>query len=117
MQKYLILSIVVLVFGCQQSEDKVEPEKQPKAASELEVQIVEASCGQCQFDMEGTSCDLAVRINGKAYFVDGTDINDHGDAHGDAGFCTTIRLASVQGKIESERFVVASFELLPEENE
>jgi hypothetical protein len=35
-------------------------------------QIVEASCGQCQFGMEGHGCELAVRIDGKPYFVDGT---------------------------------------------
>jgi hypothetical protein len=33
-------------------------------------QIVEASCGQCQFGMEGHGCELAVRIDGKSYFVD-----------------------------------------------
>ncbi|KIQ19306.1 glutaminyl-tRNA synthetase, partial [Flavobacterium sp. MEB061] len=31
-------------------------------------QIVEASCGECQFGMKGKSCDLAVRIDGKTYF-------------------------------------------------
>jgi hypothetical protein len=42
--------------------------------------IVEASCGQCQFGMKGYACDLAVRIDGKPYFVDGTSIDSHGDA-------------------------------------
>jgi hypothetical protein len=49
-------------------------------------QIVEASCGQYQFGMEGKACDLAVRIDGKAYFVDGTSIDSHGDAHAADGF-------------------------------
>ena len=26
-------------------------------------------------------CDLAVRIDGKSYFVEGTKIDEHGDAH------------------------------------
>jgi hypothetical protein len=43
-------------------------------------QIVEASCGQCQFGMEGHGCELAVRIDGKPYFVDGTSLDSHGDA-------------------------------------
>jgi hypothetical protein len=47
--------------------------------------IVEASCGQCQFGMKGYACDLAVRIDGKPYFVDGTSI-DYGDAHAEDGF-------------------------------
>ena len=50
-------------------------------------QVVEAACGQCQFKMKGKSCDLAVRIDGKSYFVDGTKIDDHGDAHAKDGFC------------------------------
>ncbi|SDM24980.1 hypothetical protein SAMN05421813_10897 [Daejeonella rubra] len=78
------------------------------------VQIVEASCGQCQFKMEGKSCDLAVRINGKSYFVDGTKIDDHGDAHAKNGFCEKIRKAEVQGNIVNKRFVATSFKLLPE---
>lgn len=36
----------------------------------LVTQVVEASCGKCQLNMEGSGCDLAVRINGKSYFVD-----------------------------------------------
>jgi hypothetical protein len=49
-------------------------------------QIVEASCGQCQFGMEGHGCELAVRIDGKSYFVDGSSIDSHGDAHAKDGF-------------------------------
>jgi hypothetical protein len=39
----------------------------------------------CQFGMEGHGCELAVRIDGKPYFVDGTDLH-HGDAHANDGF-------------------------------
>lgn len=78
-------------------------------------QIVEASCGQCQFGMEGKACDLAVRIDGKAYFVDGTSIDSHGDAHAADGFCAAIRKAKVTGTVVNDRFVATSFELLPEQ--
>jgi len=78
------------------------------------VQFVEAACGQCQFKMEGKSCDLAVRINGKSYFVDGTKIDDHGDAHAKNGFCEKVRKAEVQGSIVKNRFIVTSFKLLPD---
>jgi hypothetical protein len=78
------------------------------------VQIVEAACGQCQFKMEGKSCDLALRINGKSYFVDGTKIDDHGDAHARNGFCEKVRKAEVQGSIVKNRFVATSFKLLPD---
>ncbi len=75
-------------------------------------QVVDAACGECQFALEGESCDLAVRIDGQAYFVDGTGIDDHGDAHGDDGFCNSIRQARVTGEIVDGRFVASEFELL-----
>ena len=77
------------------------------------IQIVEASCGQCQFGMEGKSCDLAVRIDGKSYFVEGTNIDAHGDAHANDGFCASIRKAAVIGTIKDNKFVVTYFKLQP----
>jgi len=74
--------------------------------------IVEASCGECQLGMKGKSCDLAVRIDGKNYFVDGTSIHDHGDAHSDKGFCNAIRKAAVTGEIVGNRFKATSFTLI-----
>jgi hypothetical protein len=79
-----------------------------------EVLIVDAACGQCKFGLKGKSCDLAIRINGQSYFVDGTDIDSHGDAHADDGFCNAIRKAKVQGEIVSNRFKATYFQLLPE---
>ena len=76
------------------------------------VEVVEAACGQCKFALKGKSCDLAVRINGKAYFVDGTDIDEHGDAHAKDGFCNAIRKAEVQGEVVNDRFKVSYFKLL-----
>ncbi|MBC7934927.1 MAG: hypothetical protein H7Y86_06170 [Rhizobacter sp.] len=79
-------------------------------------QIVEASCGQCKFGMKGkTGCDLAVRINGAPYFVDGSSIDKHGDAHAKDGFCESIRKAKVSGALVNNRFVASSFVLLPDE--
>jgi hypothetical protein len=86
---------------------------QDKKAS-LKTQIVEVSCGECQFGLKGKGCDLAVRINGKSYFVDGTKIDDHGDAHAKDGFCEIIRKAEVTGEIVNDRFKVVTFTLLPE---
>lgn len=77
-------------------------------------QVVEAACGQCQFKMQGKKgCDLAVRMDGKSYFVEGTKIDDHGDAHSTEGFCNTIRKAEVTGEIKGEKFVAKTFKLLP----
>lgn len=79
------------------------------------IQIVEAACGQCKFGIKGEDCNLAVRIDGKAYFVDGSKIDDHGDAHANDGFCNKIRKARVSGHIVNNRFAASSFTLLPED--
>jgi hypothetical protein len=78
------------------------------------VTVAEASCGQCKFGLKGKGCDLAVRIDGKAYFVDGTKIDEHGDAHASDGFCEAIRKAEVQGEVVNNRYKVTYFKLLPE---
>ena len=76
-------------------------------------QVVDAACGQCQFKMtEKSGCDLAVKIDGKSYFVDGTTIHDHGDAHADDGFCEAIQQANVKGEIIDGRFKTESFTLI-----
>ncbi|KQO32900.1 glutaminyl-tRNA synthetase [Flavobacterium sp. Leaf82] len=101
-----ILFIVFLFVGiATQAQNKKTTEKP---------QIVETACGECQFGLKGKSCDLAVRIDGKAYFVDGTTIDDHGDAHAEDGFCNKIRKAEVTGKVENNRFKATSFTLLKE---
>jgi len=94
--------------GAQTNEKPAQPDKSEKLL------LVEASCGQCNFGLTGNDCDLAVRINNKAYFVDGTNIDDHGDAHAKDGFCSAVRKANVQGKIVNNRFVATYFQLVPE---
>ena len=74
---------------------------------------VEASCGQCKFGLKGKSCDLAVRINGKSYFVDGANIDNFGDAHSKHGFCNAIRIAKVQGEVVNDKFKATYFQLMP----
>lgn len=97
MKKILICCILVFSIAC------ANPEKQ----------IVELSCGQCQFGLTSQDgCDLAVRMGDKAYFVDGADIDDFGDAHDkDTGFCEVIRTAEVSGTIVNNRFEVQTIEL------
>lgn len=77
--------------------------------------VVETACGECKFDLKGKECDLAVRIDGHAYFVDGSDIDDHGDAHAKDGFCNKVRKAEVTGKVINGRFKATSFKLLKED--
>ena len=103
MKKVLFLLLLLSSISIL-AQDKKETSK---------VQIVEASCGQCQFGMKGKSCDLAVRIDGKPYFVEGTSIDAHGDAHAKDGFCASIRKAEVIGTLKNNKFVVTYFKLLP----
>lgn len=86
--------------------------KTPKVAANKGLQVVEAACGQCKLGLPGKSCDLAVRIDGQSYFVDGTTIDSHGDAHADNGFCQAIRKAEVRGEIIDKRFKASYFKLL-----
>lgn len=104
--KKLLLATFLFVTAIVSAQENKEESKS---------QIVEASCGQCQFGMEGYGCELAVRIDGKPYFVDGTSIDSHGDAHANDGFCAAIRKAAVVGEIKNNRFVASSFKLLLEE--
>ena len=83
------------------------------ADSNKKIQVVETACGQWQFGLKEKRCLLAVRIKGQAYFVDGTSIDEHGDAHADDGFCNAIRKAEVQGTVVKGRFNATYFKLLP----
>lgn len=104
MKKLLSIAFLFLVLFAN-AQDKNKAQK---------TQIVEVSCGQCQFDMKDKKgCDLAVRIDGKSYFVVGTKIDDHGDAHAKDGFCETIKTAEVVGEVKDNTFVVTYFKLLP----
>jgi hypothetical protein len=104
MRKIIFVTCLFLSFVLQAQDKKTDQNSQ----------IVEVSCGECQFGMKGKGCDLAIRINGKSYFVDGTKIDDHGNAHAKDGFCETIRKAEIIGEIIDDRFKVTSFTLLPE---
>ncbi|BDD05464.1 DUF6370 family protein [Aureibacter tunicatorum] len=97
----LILSLFA-TFAMAQSEDE-----------KIELKNVEASCGQCNFGLEGKGCNLAVKIDGKAYFVDNVGINQHGNSHGEHGYCMAIRKADIKGKIVDGRFKAKKFDLHP----
>lgn len=73
----------------------------------------EIGCGSCRFGMEGTGCDLAVRIQGQTYVVEGASIDDFGDAHAEDGLCVVTRRATVSGRVEGDRFVADSVVLQP----
>ena len=110
------LSIIFLGFLAMPAIAQNPAVNEAQPDSTKKIQIVETSCGQCQFHMAGKGCDLAVRINGKSYFVDGTSIDDHGDAHAKDGFCESVRKAKVEGEIVNNRFIATYFKLLTKED-
>ncbi|MEW6060405.1 MAG: DUF6370 family protein [Bacteroidota bacterium] len=109
--KTAIVSFLLILNVVQM--DAQEKDTIPSAPNKKNFIIVETACGECQFGLPGKGCHLAVRIDSSAYFVDGTDIDSHGDAHADDGFCNAIRKARVQGTIVNGRFKITSFQLLP----
>ena len=107
--KTIITLIITTFFAFTTLAQKAgQPDKNKK------ILIVEAACGECKLGLKGESCDLAVRINGRSYFVDGTNIDSHGDAHAKDGFCKAIRMAKVQGEIVNDRFKASYFQLIPD---
>ena len=104
MKNTFAIALFLLALGANAQDKKI-----------TKPQVVEASCGQCNFGMkEKKGCDLAVKIDGKPYFVDGTSLDEHGDAHAKDGFCSVVRKAEVTGEVKNDRFVASSFKLLPE---
>jgi hypothetical protein len=102
------------ILGCFALDAVAQDKTKPVSMSARDTFVVDASCGQCKFGLTGNDCTLAVRIKGKAYFVDGTSIDDHGDAHAGNGFCNAVRKAEVKGEVVGDRFKVSYFKLLPE---
>lgn len=109
MKKLILLAAVALGTSLFAQEKKQNTPDKTKP-----IQTVEAACGQCKLGLPGTTCDLAVRINGKAYFVEGVHIDSLGDAHAKDGFCNAIRKARVQGEVVKDRFKASYFMLIPE---
>lgn len=106
MKKIILLLLTLVSFSVSAQEKK-----------EIKDQVVEASCGQCNFGMTSKKgCDLAVKIDGHSYFVEGTKIDQHGDAHAHDGFCNTVRKAKVSGEIKEDKFVATEFALVDEKS-
>lgn len=105
LEKLTIIGTLLLTSFVAQAQTKTTPVK-------IEKKEVEIACGECMFKMPGKGCDLAVRIDGTGYFVDGRNINDFGDAHADDGFCNAVRKAVVTGEIVDNRFKAKSVQLV-----
>lgn len=110
MKKYLLSLIFIFMMHISMAQH-TQLLKKPDPRKELIE--VEAGCGMCQFGLKDKDCLLAIRKDDKLLHVKGTDIDDHGDAHGDEGFCNATHRARVQGRTKGDTFVVTYFELIP----
>jgi len=108
----VFLCCSILTAWCQNKETE---QSNPNPVKKI--QIVDAACGECKLGLAGSSCDLAIRIDGKCYFVEGADIDSHGDAHADDGFCKAIKKAEVEGELIDGRFKATYFKLIAEPKE
>ena len=108
MRKIIYLVLILCMSSVIQAQTAPAKKMDPKK----KVLVVEASCGECQFKMKGKGCSLAIKLNGKNYFVTNANIDDYGDAHEKKGFCNSIRKAKVQGEVVDGKFVASYFELL-----
>ncbi len=109
--KKLIITVIILFVGSvlfAQSNQGYG-----KADKRQPILEVEAGCGMCMFGLKDKDCMLAIRKDDKVLHVKGTGIDDHGDAHGDDGFCNATHRARVQGRAKGDTFVVTYFELIP----
>ncbi len=109
--KKLIFALILGLFSF-----SVNAQTTPQKTATTKVitkQVVDIACGECQFKMKGKDCELAVKIDGKPYFVDGKGIDDFGDAHGEHGFCNAVSKAEVTGEIVNNRFKAKEIKLLP----
>ena len=97
---------ISIVWGQTTKSSSPDPNKK--------IQVADISCGKCKLGLPGKTCELAVRIDNKAYYVDGANIDSFGDAHADDGFCNAVRKAEVQGEIVDNRFKLTYVKLLPE---
>ncbi|WP_435260689.1 DUF6370 family protein [Tenacibaculum sp. nBUS_03] len=99
--RYLFtISSIIFLFSCSEKQEK-------------EI-LAEASCGQCKFELKSQKgCDLAIKIDDKAYFVEGANIDDFGDAHDKkTGFCNVVREVKVTGKLKNDKFIASFFEIV-----
>ena len=106
-----IVAAILLIAGWAVFTDSTYAKNDKQHSMRINL-IVDTACGKCQFGLDNEKeCILAVKINSEFYYVEETDIDDHGDAHAKNGFCNAIRKAQVKGVIKDEKFFLEYFKL------
>lgn len=107
---------LLLLAGCASSAQHAESPA-PLVASETHE--IEAGCAMCIYQMPGIEeCVLAVDWNDRHYLVDGSGIDDHGDAHAADGLCLVARPGTMRVRtVAGDRVEVAAMQLAPQTEE
>lgn len=107
MKKSFAVAALLIVSFAGMGQQKPQTDFTKRDPSK-KIQQAEVSCGECQFKMKGKGCHLAVRIDGKSFWVSNADVDAFGDAHDKKmGFCNKIRKADVQGEVKNNRYVLS----------
>lgn len=70
-------------------------------------ETTEVGCGMCMYSMEGVeSCELAAKVDGKAYLVTGVDFDTHG-----SGLCNGTSNAKITGSVYEDGVTATKVEL------
>ncbi len=82
--------------------------EEEQVVASTEEQIVEVACGTCKLGLDGEGCKLAVKIDEKAYYVDGVDI----ETYAEDGLCSIIKKAKVEGVLADNTFKATKVEIV-----
>jgi hypothetical protein len=114
MRKLLFLAVMgsLGILGCTNEAAK---SPSPPAGSDVKTPpaspagpfIAEVSCAHCQYKAPGvTACAPGVKVNGKTYVLTGAPVDVVKE-----GLCATAKQATVEGKIEGDKFVATKVEI------
>jgi hypothetical protein len=79
--------------------------KAAAAIQKVSDRTAEVACSHCVYHMDGANgCELAVKLDGKTYLVDGAKLDTH-------EWCERSLNAVVSGSVENGRFVASSLKL------
>tara|TARA_B110000444_G_C18354345_1_gene373156 strand:+ start:67 stop:426 length:360 start_codon:yes stop_codon:yes gene_type:complete len=115
--KKIVYICILFLISCS-SDEKISVELKPDITEVITNTnsidgIVYASCGVCNFgSKESYECFLAIKVEDTVFPVEGSDIDDHGDAHAEEGLCNVIHHAEVSGEFKNNVFYAESFNLV-----
>ena len=111
MHKFLLIAAFgsLAILGCEKSSTSTaDPGKPPAVGPGVPVSMTaEIACAHCQYKAPGvTACAPGVKIDGKTYVLEGSTVDVMKE-----GLCTTTKQATVEGKIEGNKFVASKVDI------